>query len=279
MPDFVDLHIHTNHSDGRQSPREVVDRACQLGLKAIAITDHDSVSGYTEAARYARGKGIEVVPGIELSSAQADEDIHILGYLIRPGNKKLAETVKRFRRIRAERGKKMVKRLARLGIRIDYEEVLAAAAGAPVGRPHVAEVLTARGMVRSYNQAFDKYLALNGPVYVPKAKLLPSQAIDLIHRAGGVAVMAHPMLTDRDKVIPELVTVGLDGLEIYHPSHTRAARKRYRQMARRYELICTGGSDAHGRNGRYGEIGEEHVPYSCLEQLKACRARRKQTST
>ncbi len=278
MPDRVDLHIHTNHSDGRQSPREVVDRACQIGLKAIAITDHDSVSGYVEAARYARGKDIEVIPGIELSSAKADDDIHILGYLIRPDDTRLAETVKRFRRIRSERGEKMIKRLARLGIEIDYKEVLAAANGAPVGRPHVAEVLAAHGMVDSYSQAFEKYLGLNGPVYVPKAKLTPAEAIDLIHQAHGVAVMAHPMLTDRDEVIPELVAAGLDGLEIYHPSHTRTARKRYRQLAKRYDLVCTGGSDSHNRNGRYGEIGEQQVPYKYLEQLKARWARNEQTS-
>jgi predicted metal-dependent phosphoesterase TrpH len=278
MPDRVDLHIHTDHSDGRQSPREVVDRACHIGLKAIAITDHDSVSGYTEAARYARGKAIEVIPGIELSSAVADDDIHILGYLIRPDNRLLDETVERFRHIRSERGMKMVKRLASLGIDIDYEEVLAAAHGAPVGRPHVAEVLAAHGVVDSYNQAFDKYLALNGPVYVPKAKLSPAEAIDLIHQANGVAVMAHPMLTDRDAVIPDLVAAGLDGLEIYHPSHTRAARKRYRQLAKKYDLVCTGGSDSHNRSGRYGEIGEEQVPYKYLEQLKARWARYEQTS-
>lgn len=278
MPDRVDLHIHTDHSDGRQSPREVVDQACRIGLKAIAITDHDSVSGYEEAARYARGKNIEVIPGIELSSAKTDDDIHILGYLIRTDNKRLAETVKRFRRIRSERGKKMVKRLARLGINIDYEEVLAAAGGAPVGRPHVAEVLVAHDVVDSYNQAFEKYLGLSGPVYVPKAKLSPGEAIDLIHHANGLAVMAHPMLTDRDEIIPELVADGLDGLEIYHPSHTRAARKRYRQMAQRYDLVCTGGSDSHNRNGRYGEIGEQQVPYRYLQLLKARWARKEQTS-
>ncbi len=278
MPDRVDLHIHTDHSDGRQSPREVVDQACALGLKAIAITDHDSVSGYLEAARYARGKDIEVIPGIELSAARDDDDIHMLGYLIRPDDKKLATTVTRFRRIRLERGKKMIKRLAHLGIKIDYKEVLAAAGGAPVGRPHVAEVLTAHGVVDSYGQAFEKYLALNGPVYVPKAKLTPSEAIDLIHDAGGVAVMAHPKLTDRDAVIPDLVAAGLDGLEIYHPSHTRAARKRYRQLAKKYDLVCTGGSDSHNRSGRYGEIGEEQVPYLYLEQVKARWARYKQTS-
>jgi len=278
MPDRVDLHIHTSHSDGRQSPREVVDRACQIGLKAIAITDHDSVSGYVEAARYARGKDIEVIPGIELSSAQTDDDIHILGYLIRPDNRKLADTIKRFHRIRTERGKKMIKRLARLGIEIDYEEVLTAASGAPLGRPHVAEVLVAHGVVDSYSMAFDKYLALNGPVYVPKAKLTPREAIDLIHQAGGVAVMAHPKLTDRDEIIPGLVADGLDGLEIFHPSHTRTARKRYRQMAQRYDLICTGGSDSHNRNGRFGEIGEQQVPYKYLQQLKARWARYEQTS-
>lgn len=268
MPDFVDLHIHTNHSDGRQSPQEVVDRALELGLKAIAITDHDAVSGYREAAAYARGKEIEVVSGVELSSAKADDDIHMLGYLIRPDDARLQETLDRFCRIRAERAKKMIERLAKLGIQVDFDEVKAAADGAPLGRPHLAQVLVEHDAVASYGEAFDKYLALDGPVYVPKAKLTPAEAIELIHHAGGVAVMAHPILTDRDELIPELVESGLDGIEVFHPTHNRSARKRYRQLAGKYRLLCTGGSDAHNRTGRYGEIGEGRVPYDYLEQMK-----------
>lgn len=273
MPDFVDLHIHTDHSDGRQSPQEAVDRALQLRLKAIAITDHDAVSGYEQAAAYADGKDIEVISGVELSAAKADDDIHILGYMIRPDDDRLQETLNRFRRIRTERAKKMIDKLRKLGIEVEFDEVAAVADGAPLGRPHLAQVLIERKAVSSYNRAFEKYLALDGPVYVPKAKLTPGEAIDLIHHAGGLAVMAHPQLTDRDEMIPELVHSGLDGLEIFHPTHSGRTRKRYRQIAKRHRLIMTGGSDSHKRAGRYGEIGSEHVPSQYLTQLKACHRR------
>ncbi len=273
MPDFVDLHIHTSHSDGRQTPQEVVDRALELRLKAIAITDHDAVTGYEEAAGYAVGKDIEVLSGVELSAARANDDIHILGYLIRPEDERLQETLQRFRDIRTDRAKKMVENLHALGIIVDFDEVLSVADGAPVGRPHLAQVLVDHDAVASYDDAFAKYLGLDGPVYVPKAKLTPAEAIDLIHQAGGVAVMAHPHLTDRDEIIPELVQAGLDGIEIFHPTHSGRTRKRYRQMAQKQGLIRTGGSDAHHRSGRYGEIGVEKVPYEYVAELKACRER------
>lgn len=269
MPDLVDLHIHSNHSDGRQTPREVVDRALELGLKAVAITDHDAVTGYQAAAAHARGKGLEVIAGIELSASKTDDDLHLLGYLFRPDHAGLLEALDRFRRIRFERGRKMTERLGRLGIKIDYDEVLEAAGSAAVGRPNLAEILAKHGYVSSYDEAFEKYLGLDGPVYVPKAKLTPSEAIALIHEAGGVAVMAHPVLTGRDELIGELAAAGLDGIEIYHPTHNRAARKRYRQVATRHGLFMTGGSDSHNRKGRYGEIGQEPVPYTYLEQMKA----------
>jgi len=269
MADFVDLHVHTDHSDGRQSPRQVIDRALEIGLKAVSITDHDVVSGYVEAAEYARGKNIEVISGVELSASKTDDDIHLLGYLFRPDNERLTETIERFRQIRLERGKKMVERLARLGYELPYEEVLEVAGEAAVGRPHLAEAMKNRDIVDSYDEAFKKYLAMGGPVYVPKAKLTPAQAIALIHEAGGVVVMAHPALTDRDDMIEDMVADGLDGLEIYHPTHDRATRKRYRKIARRFGLFTTGGSDSHNRKGRYGDIGEEHVPYKYLEGMLA----------
>ncbi len=268
MPDFVDLHIHSNHSDGRQSPRQVVDDALELGLKAVSITDHDVVSGYGEAAEYANGKEIEIISGIELSASKADDDIHLLGYLFRPDQGHLLETIERFRRIRFERGKKMVTRLGRLGMKLDYERVLEAAGEAAVGRPHLAEAMVKAGFVASYNEAFARYLGMNGPVYVPKAKLTPAEAIKLIHEAGGVVVMAHPVLTNRDDMIAEMVAAGLDGMEIFHPTHTNTIRKRYRQMAKRHGLFMTGGSDSHNRKGRYGDIGQEKVPYECLVSMK-----------
>jgi hypothetical protein len=268
MHDFVDLHIHSDHSDGRQSPAQVVEYALNLGLKAISITDHDVVTGYIEASAYAEDKEIEVIAGIELSASKADDDIHLLGYLFRPDHDRLLKTIERFRRIRFDRGKMMVERLGDLGLEMDYDDVLEIAGEAAIGRPHLAEAMVKHGFVSSYNEAFDEYLTLGGPVYVPKAKLSPSEAIDLIHEAGGVAVMAHPALTDRDVIIPELAAVGLDGLEIFHPTHTRAARKKYRQIAERYGLFMTGGSDSHHRKGRYGDIGQENVSAEYLTGMK-----------
>jgi predicted metal-dependent phosphoesterase TrpH len=268
MPDFVDLHIHSSHSDGRQTPGEVVEHALKLGLKAISITDHDVVSGYNEAAACASGKDIEVVPGIELSASKRDDDIHLLGYLFRPDYQRLLEMIDRFRRIRFERGKKMVERLAKLDMTIDFEEVLETAGEAAIGRPHLAEAMVKHGFVSNYNQAFEKYLGLDGPVYVPKAKLTPAEAIDLLHEAGGVAVMAHPGLTERDDMIEELAAAGLDGLEVYHPTHNRVMRKKYRKISKRLGLFVSGGSDSHQRKGRYGEIGQENVPLECLDSMK-----------
>ena len=268
MPDFVDLHIHSNHSDGRQSPRQVIDDAHELGLKAVSITDHDVVSGYGEAAEYAKNKEIEVISGIELSASKADDDIHLLGYLFRADHSRLLDTLEKFRRIRSERGKKMVARLARLGMKLDYEEVLKAAGEAAVGRPHLAEAMVSNGFAASYNEAFDRYLGVGGPVYVPKAKLTPAEAISLIHEAGGVTVMAHPVLTNRDDMIAEMVAAGLDGIEIFHPTHTQATRKKYRKIARQQGLFMTGGSDSHNRRGRYGDIGQEKVPYEYLTAMK-----------
>lgn len=268
MPDFIDLHIHSDHSDGRQNPRTIVERALKLKLKAISITDHDVATGYLEAEEYARGEKLEVISGIELSASKTDDDLHLLGYLFRPDHGRLIESMERFRRIRFERGKKMVDRLAALGIEVDFEDVLKSAGDAAVGRPHLAEAMVKSNVVTSFNEAFDRYLGLGGPVYVPKAKLTPGEAIELIHEAGGVAVMAHPALTDRDDMIEELAAMGMDGLEIYHPTQDRAARKRYRRIAKRYGLFVTGGSDSHGRKGRYGEIGQENVPLECLEEMK-----------
>jgi len=269
MAEYIDLHIHTDHSDGLQTPRQVVDRALELGIKALSVTDHDAVSGYVEAAAYARGKDVELISGIELSaSTESEDDIHILGYFFRPDDPSLVETLEKFRRFRIERGKKMVERLADLGLKIDYDDVLDAAGDATIGRPHLAEVMVKEGVVDSYTEAFNRYLYLGGPVYMPKAKLNPAEAIALIHAAGGLAVMAHPALTGKDDLIGVLTATGLDGLEIYHPVHNSAARKKYRQFAKTHGLCLTGGSDSHNRKGRFGDIGDEKVPYEYLAKLK-----------
>ena len=181
MAEYIDLHIHTDRSDGLQTPRQVVDRALELGIKAVSITDHDAVSGFSEAAAYAQGKGVETISGIELSaSTDSEDDIHILGYLFSPDDECLVETLEKFRRFRVERGKKMVERLADIGLKIDYDDVLEKAGDATIGRPHLAEIMVKEGVVQSYTEAFNRYLYLGGPVYVPKAKLNPVEAIQLL---------------------------------------------------------------------------------------------------
>lgn len=261
MPDYIDLHIHTFFSDGRQSPENVVDDALKLGLKVIALTDHDSVGGFRPAFDYAADKGLEVITGIELSAAWGEDDIHILGYLFRDDDSHLLEMLDKFRQIRHERCKKMVTKLNQLGMKTDFEQVLKKAEGATIGRPHLAEVMLENKFVASYNDAFQKYLYVGGPVYVPKAKLTPSEAIELLHQAGGVAVLAHPALTDRDAMIAELVSSGMDGIEIFHPTQKKSARKKYRQIGEQFGLFFSGGSDSHHRKGRYGDTGDQKVPY------------------
>ncbi|MEZ5360468.1 MAG: PHP domain-containing protein [Candidatus Zixiibacteriota bacterium] len=269
MPDFVDLHIHTDHSDGLQTPEEAVDSGLNLGLRAIAITDHDVVTGSIAAQKYAADKNIEVVTGIELSASKENEDVHILGYFFDPYHDELCRTIERFRRIRHERGKKMVERLAAIDIKFDFDDIVRRAGKAAIGRPHLAEALVEGGFISNYNEAFRKYLGLNGPVYVPKAKITPAEAISLLHRAGGIAVMAHPGLTNEDGMIEEMAAAGLDGIEIFHPTHKAVDRKRYRRMAEKLGLVCTGGSDSHNRKGRYGDIGDQSVPGEYLDVMRS----------
>ncbi len=276
MPNYIDLHIHTSFSDGRQTPERVVDDALKLGLKLIAITDHDSIGGFRPAVAHAGDKGLEVITGIELSAAREDEDIHMLGYLFRDDDAPLLEMIEKFRQIRVERCKKMVVKLNELGMVTDFDEVLEKAGKATIGRPHLAEVMLEKKFVGSYNDAFRQYLFVGGPVYVPKAKLTPSEAIDLIHQAGGVAVLAHPAVTNRDELIAELKMAGLDGIEIFHPTHKKAARKKYREIGLQNGLFFTGGSDSHNRKGRYGDVGDQKVPLEYYQTMKIAWEKRRE---
>jgi hypothetical protein len=268
MADYVDLHIHTYHSDGRQTSDEVVAQALKLELKAISITDHDTVLGIPEAESCAAGTGLEVVSGIELSTTVDDRDLHMLGYLFDPENKQLLDAIRHFREVRETRGQRMLEKLTELDMPIEIEEVRAAAGEAAIGRPHIAQVMLEKKYVHTYNEAFRRYIGTNGPAYVPKANLSPQEAIDLIHEAGGVAVMAHPALTAYDEYIPTLKEQGMDGIEIYHPTHNRSDRQRYRKLGKKLDLFFIGGSDSHNRKGRYGDIGDQRVPYHYLDDMK-----------
>lgn len=266
--DFIDLHLHTSASDGVLSPEKVIENALRLDLKAIAITDHDTIDGYTEALYSVDGDILEAVPGVELSGFYKDADIHILGYYIDYENPEFVKKIRKFKEARYERGESMVAKLNDLGINLSMDTVKGIAGKSSLGRPHVADALLKEEFVQTYDEAFARYLGYHAPAYVPKDILTVSEAIDLIHLIRGVAVLAHPGTLRKDEFIPELVEMGLDGIEAYHSQHSKNDVTKYKNMAKKYDVIYTGGSDCHGpRKGRI-LMGSQRVPYSVLEKLK-----------
>ena len=268
MASYIDLHLHSTQSDGSFSPTQVVQRAAKLGLSAISLTDHDSVAGVQEAQNIGRDIGVEVIPGTELSAHEAGMDIHILGYFINPANSDLLVYLQKFQDARRNRAEKIVARLNRLGVRITMAHVLHKAGDAAIGRPHVADVLVEEGFVFSHDHAFQKYLGYGKPAYQPKFVLTPREAVEIIHAAGGLASLAHPVLYRRDALIPDLIKQGLDGIEVMHIKHDRSDVRRYSDMAKRYGLLTTGGSDCHGDGRGQAVIGTVLVPSTFLDAMK-----------
>jgi len=266
--DYIDLHLHTDASDGLLTPGEVMAHATRIGLAAIAITDHDTIDGYKLAMAFANETAPEVLPGVELSCIYRGSDVHILGYMIDYENPQFVKKIETFRQDRYERGEAMVAKLNELGINLSMETVKLIAGNGAVGRPHVADALLHEEFVQTYDEAFARYLGYHAPAYVPKPVLTPEHGIDLIHLVRGVAVLAHPGTLKHDEFIPDLVEMGLDGVEAYHSLHDRAAVQRYKNITRKYGVIFTGGSDCHGpRKGRI-LMGSQKVPYSCLTELR-----------
>ncbi len=215
----VDLHLHSTASDGLLTPSEVVRSALEAGLVAIALTDHDTVAGVEEAQRAAQGTGLEVIPGVEINSEGEWGDLHFLGYYVDPHDRFLRERLEAMREARLGRARKMVRKLAQMGMPLDWEEVRALAGGESVGRPHIARALLQRGYIASTQEAFDRYIGNDGPAYVPRLRLTPPEVIEAIHRAGGVAVLAHPAHSGVVDRIPEFVALGLQGVEAVSYTH------------------------------------------------------------
>lgn len=265
----ADLHIHTYYSDSSLSPKEVVEEASQRHLDCIAITDHDTIDGISPAREAALGYGIEVLAGIEFSSQIHGKDVHILGYLFDHADPEITKMIGLIQNSRIDRMRAMIGKLNDLGINnIDFEEVQVLVNSKSIGRPHLATVLMQKGWVRSRQEAFDKYLADGAPACVQNVYQSPAEAVELIKNAGGVAVLAHPMITKIDELIPELVRKGLDGLEAAYPNASRSIADFYKNLARKYDLIITGGSDSHGNIKRNTWIGKMTVDYEIVEQLK-----------
>lgn len=269
MPrEYIDLHIHSNASDGLLSPSEIVDFAIKKNLKAIAITDHDTTDGFVEAVEYVNQNDLELVSGVELSCMYMDNDVHVLGYLIDYKNPEFVKIIKKFRQERYERGEAMVVKLNELGINIRMDTVAAIAGKGALGRPHLADALVKEEYVRTYDEAFARYLGYHAPAYVPKMNLNVDHAIDLIHLIGGVAILAHPRTLRHDEFIPDFVEMGLDGIEAYHYLHNRKIIEHYQGIAKKYDIVYTGGSDCHGPRKGGILVGTVKVPYKCLENLK-----------
>ncbi len=272
----IDLHVHSTASDGDLRPAEVVALARRHRLDAIALTDHDTTAGLPEALAAAAGSGLLVLAGVELSTTQPDgETIDLLGYGVDLADSAFQARLEALREARRDRAAQIVARLAALGAPIDLERVYALADGGAVARPHVAQALLEAGHVTSWQEAFDRYIGNDGPAYVPHLQLPVPEAVALIHAAGGVAVLAHPIrVRDYAARISSWVEAGLDGLEVYYPDHDPAFTRDARVIARRYDLIMTGGSDFH-RPEADGTIrlGSLRVPPACVEQILSRAAR------
>jgi predicted metal-dependent phosphoesterase TrpH len=250
----IDLHAHTTASDGSLSPTELVTRASELGLAALAVTDHDTLGGLAEARAAASVRGLDLLAGVELSVEDEGGRFHLLGYGFDPESAELAEKLTALRASRAARNDQMAARMTELGLPVTMDDVRAEAGedAEVIARPHFAQAMLKKGVVTSVKEAFDRYLSTGKPLYQPKEVLTPAEAISLLHRAGGVAVMAHPGLVPLsraalgDRVCALASDAGLDGLEAYYSQHSPADTERFLQIAARHGLLVTGGSDFHG---------------------------------
>jgi len=272
---FADLHLHTHFSDGTFTPEELTEHAQRLGFAAMALTDHDSVEGCASLAAACGAVGIEVVTGTELTAEYDGIEVHLLGYFLDTQNQRLLTEIARFQSVRQNRIREMVARLNQLNVPLDVESVFALANCKSPGRPHVARAMVQAGLVQNLDEAFARFLKKNKPAWVPKAKMSALEGVELIHQAGGLAVMAHPGLNRTDEIIPALVEAGLDGIECFHTKHSTAMSERYLEVADRYHLLVTGGSDCHGFSKGKPLIGTVKLPYEHVERLKARVAERK----
>jgi predicted metal-dependent phosphoesterase TrpH len=269
---IFDLHVHTTYSDGLLTPNQVVDLAVEKGLDGIAITDHDSILGIEPAIQYSKKKSdIFIIPGIEFGCVYNDEEVHILGYFIDYKSPEIINITNKLRENRVSRGLKMIEKINNLGMKLDMIELksLTRIRNGYIGRPHIARALVKQGYVNSLQEAFSKYLNRGKPGYVERYTLDTEEAIILIHKLNGLAILAHPGLLKDKKIINYCINIGIDGLEVFHSKHSKKDIENMLEIGRRYGIITTGGSDCHGEivNGEY-LLGKYHININHIPSMK-----------
>ncbi|MDI6785675.1 MAG: PHP domain-containing protein [bacterium] len=267
----ADLHIHTYYSDSTFSPKEVVGKAKDKGLKTIAITDHDNIEGIAEAQRKGQEIGIEVIPGIELSAinrAYPNKDIHLLGYLVDYQDKNFLKSIRKFQQRRYSRAVEMVKKLNNCGIKISFEEVKEVSGYGSFGKLHVAKAIYKKGRFDGLGEIFEKYLNYGCPAYTEKYGLEIEEAIEILKKCKGIPVLAHPCYSKCEDVIESFVECGLIGIEVFHPEQNKEDQRRLIQIAKKYNLLITGGSDCHGLNKDGLLIGKIRVNGKIVDRMK-----------
>ncbi len=270
----IELHAHTTASDGCLTPQDLVRFADESGIKHLALTDHDSTAGLALAREYCANSSVEIITGIELSSMQLDREIHLLGYFFDEHNQTLQNKLQELVADRSSRAERMIRKFNSLGYPLGFDEVKKKAGpNGLLGRPHVALVLVEHGIVNSINEAFDKFLNPGRPGYVPRLKLSPAEAIQLIKTSGGIPVLAHPGVDFSPSMLPDCLDAGLMGIECYHPKHTPLQTEIYLEIAQRHNLIITGGSDFHGYEREDWKYFGSLTPVEALLQLKRFRKR------
>ncbi|MDP2043701.1 MAG: PHP domain-containing protein [Candidatus Omnitrophota bacterium] len=265
---YADLHAHTAESDGTYTAVQLVREAIARGLSAVAIVDHDSVGAIAEALKEAKETNCEIIPGIELTAQQDNQEIHILGYFLDYQQEVLLDELKLVRQNRVERVYKIIENLKESGIELNAQTVFDISGRGTVGRMHIARALVKDGWVSSTSEAFRKYIGDRSPACVLGFRFSPAEAIKLIRDAGGVAVLAHPYILENDGLIAEFARCGLQGLEVYYPEHSQSLINFYLDMAKKLDLLVTGGSDFHGSAKPDIKLGAIKVPLELVEKLR-----------